>query len=168
MYNKIIDPITNKKYSIFSKNGKQLLKQFINLIQSHSWSQKGGVLTLDLNDPINHEPLRNGEQVCKTNEGHYYHCEPLLQWLQNHTTDPLTRNPIQWVRQVPPNLLNQSQVDDNDLGNLLYQAPPPPPLQLPPLPPLQLPQPQPPPLTDELPQLEPFDSVDALDFLPTF
>jgi DnaJ-class molecular chaperone len=30
----IINPLTNKKYSIFSSNGKKLLKQYVKLIHS--------------------------------------------------------------------------------------------------------------------------------------
>ena len=33
MFHKIIDPKTNKTFSIFSKNGKQLLKQYVKLYQ---------------------------------------------------------------------------------------------------------------------------------------
>ena len=31
MFNYITEPNTNKKYSIFSKNGKQLLKKYVQL-----------------------------------------------------------------------------------------------------------------------------------------
>ena len=34
MFHKITDPNTNKTFSIFSKDGKQLLKQYIKLFQN--------------------------------------------------------------------------------------------------------------------------------------
>ena len=65
-----------------------------------------------------------------------------MQWLQNNNTCPLTRQPIEWVREVPQNVVqNQTEANDDDLGDNLWPNPQPQQQQ-------QQPQ-QPPPLIDD-------------------
>ena len=46
MFTQIINPSNNKSYSIFSKQGKQLLKQYVKQVNNNSL--KGGAVGIDL------------------------------------------------------------------------------------------------------------------------
>ena len=91
-------------------------------------NQKGGFNNLNDDCPISLEPLRNGQPVCKTNVGSYYHCDSILANIQaGNTTDPQTRQPLTWVREVPANFLQNNQgpqIPDNQLGNQRWPVPP--------------------------------------------
>ena len=81
---------------------------------------------MDRDCDISRVPLRNGDRVCKTSTGQYYHWDYLRQWLQNNNTCPSSRVPIEWVREVPQHLVQNRdilQVADNHLlaGNLWEQ-----------------------------------------------
>ena len=43
MFNKITDPHNKKEYSIFSKEGKKLLKSYVKQLNASKTNQKGGV-----------------------------------------------------------------------------------------------------------------------------
>ena len=143
MFNNIIDPRNNKSYSIFSNEGKQLLKLLVNQ-SNNSYNQMGGVKQLDDICPISQEELRNEKdsedeplQVVKTNEGqpndgHYYHEKGLIQWLNSSNgngKDPLTKKKIKWVKRVNMNdvlekdengeFLNKT-IDDENLGEEVW------------------------------------------------
>ena len=113
----IIDPSNNKRYSIFSKKGKEILKSFVKTFNNN---QRGGAVSFDGNCGISLEPLRNGKKVCKTSEGHFYHWEFLKPWLENNNTDPLTRQPIEWVIEVPQDIV-QNQLTANDYDDLIFE-----------------------------------------------
>ena len=88
--------------------------------------KRGSALTLSGDCAITQEPLRNGNIVCKTNKGQYYHWTDenyeggLRQWLENNTTDPMTREEIDWVREVPYDLVKEREtVSDEELGSYL-------------------------------------------------
>ena len=118
-----MNPITQQRYSIQSKQGQRLLKSYVKSLNT----QRGGASSLDRNCEIQ-EPLRNGERVCKTSTGQYYHWDSLSGWLQSNNTCPITRQPIEWVREVPQNVVqNRDEVDDDELGDNLQAPPPPPP-----------------------------------------
>ena len=139
MFNNIIDPRNNKSYSIFSNEGKQLLKLLVNQSNSN-YNQMGGVKLLDNICPISQEVLRNEKdsdgkplQVVKTNEGHYYHEKGLIQWLNSdlgNGKDPLTKKQIIWVKRVNIKEILEKKsngefkyktIDDNKLGETVWQ-----------------------------------------------
>ena len=51
----------------------------------------------------------------------FYHWEFLKPWLENNNTDPLTRQPIQWVIEVPQNIV-QNQITANDYDDLVFES----------------------------------------------
>ena len=88
-FNTIVNPRTQQRYSIQSKQGQRLLKSYVKSLNT----RRGGASSLDRNCEISQEPLRNGERVCKTSTGQYYHWDSLSGWLQHHNTCPTTRQP---------------------------------------------------------------------------
>ena len=130
MYTKITNPSTGKKVSINGKIGKSILKKYLKI-------QKGGA-SLTENDAILLEPLRNGEPlVAVSYEGistggngpvyHYFNEESIFQMIAHSegtgrpVRDPINRQLITWIRQVPANLVNRIEhIPYDSLGGLIW------------------------------------------------
>jgi len=131
MYTKITNPSTGKKVSINGKIGKSILKKYLKI-------QKGGATSLTEDDAILLEPLRNGEPlVAVSYEGiqtgehgpvyHYFNEEGIFQMIAHSeetgrpVRDPINRQLITWIRQVPANLVNRIEhIPYDSLGGLIW------------------------------------------------
>tara|TARA_B100000131_G_scaffold237159_1_gene229212 strand:- start:127 stop:546 length:420 start_codon:yes stop_codon:yes gene_type:complete len=66
-WNSITNPISGEKYSIFSSNGRELLKQYLRLVKTH---QSGGDYRLDLGaEPVGGLPPVAGYDGCEEAAG---------------------------------------------------------------------------------------------------
>ena len=66
-WNSITNPLSGEKYSIFSSNGRELLKQYLRLVKTH---QAGGDYRLDVGaEPVGGLPPVAGYDGCEEAAG---------------------------------------------------------------------------------------------------
>ena len=97
-WNSITNPISGEKYSIFSSNGRELLKQYLRLVKTH---QSGGDYRLDLGaEPVGGLPPVAGYDGCEeaagTQVGGDYFLDPAAETVGGQAV-------VVGYRQVPHN-----------------------------------------------------------------